>query len=71
MLIACCFRDKSRDFAGKDLADIYGAIQNIFEISNLAPPAGGLFAGRCGIQISLPSDVAPTYSAFVLSSMAL
>eukprot|EP00439_Symbiodinium_sp_Y106_P047491 s5045_g6.t1 len=46
-----------------DLADIYGAIQNIFEISNLAPPTGGLFAGRCGIQISLPSDVAPSYSA--------
>ena len=63
MLITCSCRDESTKFAGKDLADIYGAIQNIFEISNLAPPTGGLFAGRCGIQISLPSDVAPSYSA--------
>ncbi|CAE7435844.1 PAP18 [Symbiodinium natans] len=46
-----------------DLGDMYGGVQSIFEVFNLAPPAGGLFPGRCGVQVTLPSDAAPSYRA--------
>ena len=45
---------------------MYGGVQSIFEVFNLAPPAGGLFPGRCGVQVTLPSDAAPSYRALAV-----
>lgn len=54
------------------MGDIYGSVQNVFEIAQLTAPSGGFFPGRLGVEVTSAMDLAPSYriSALVVVSMA-
>lgn len=51
------------------MGDIYGSVQNVFEIAQLTAPSGGFFPGRLGVEVTSAVDLAPSYriSALVVS----
>lgn len=45
----------------QDMGDIYGAVQNVFQILQLTPPSGGFFPGRFGVEVASSNDLTPSY----------
>lgn len=43
------------------MGDIYGAVQNVFQILQLTPPSGGFFPGRFGVEVASSNDLTPSY----------